>query len=50
MLPIVGQIFVAVRWLHDLGVAHRDLSPLGAKATDAGDVFGGKSTETMSFT
>ncbi|CAK9059829.1 unnamed protein product [Durusdinium trenchii] len=26
MLPIVGQIFVAVRWLHDLGVAHRDLS------------------------
>lgn len=26
MLPIVGQILVAVRWLHDLGVAHRDLS------------------------
>lgn len=26
MRPIVAQIFAAVRWLHDLGIAHRDLS------------------------
>jgi serine/threonine protein kinase len=26
MLPIVSQIVAAVRWLHDIGVAHRDLS------------------------
>lgn len=26
MLPIVAQICTAVRWLHDLGIAHRDLS------------------------
>jgi len=26
MYPLVHQIFTAVRWLHDLGVAHRDLS------------------------
>eukprot|EP00428_Durinskia_dybowskii_P029371 CAMPEP_0170247660 /NCGR_PEP_ID=MMETSP0116_2-20130129/23619_1 /TAXON_ID=400756 /ORGANISM="Durinskia baltica, Strain CSIRO CS-38" /LENGTH=396 /DNA_ID=CAMNT_0010498541 /DNA_START=176 /DNA_END=1366 /DNA_ORIENTATION=- len=26
MLPIVGQIFDGVCWLHDLGIAHRDLS------------------------
>jgi len=24
--PVVAQIFDAVRWLHDLGIAHRDLS------------------------
>jgi serine/threonine protein kinase len=26
MYPLVNQIFVGVRWLHDLGIAHRDLS------------------------
>mmetsp|Transcript_50580 Transcript_50580/g.145835 ORF Transcript_50580/g.145835 Transcript_50580/m.145835 type:complete len:405 (+) Transcript_50580:98-1312(+) len=26
MRPIVAQICAAVRWLHDLGIAHRDLS------------------------
>jgi len=26
MKPIVGQIATGVRWLHDLGIAHRDLS------------------------
>jgi hypothetical protein len=26
MLPIAGQVMSAVRWLHDVGVAHRDLS------------------------
>eukprot|EP00930_Biecheleria_cincta_P096317 TRINITY_DN8818_c0_g1_i1.p1 TRINITY_DN8818_c0_g1~~TRINITY_DN8818_c0_g1_i1.p1 ORF type:complete len:418 (+),score=64.98 TRINITY_DN8818_c0_g1_i1:71-1255(+) len=26
MLPLAGQIFAAVEWLHQLGVAHRDLS------------------------
>jgi serine/threonine protein kinase len=26
MHPLVSQIFTGVRWLHDLGVAHRDLS------------------------
>jgi len=26
MVPICAQIFLAVRWLHELGIAHRDLS------------------------
>jgi len=26
MLPLLAKVVVAVRWLHDLGVAHRDLS------------------------
>jgi len=26
MMPIVAQIFSAIRWLHDLGIAHRDVS------------------------
>ncbi|CAK0901273.1 unnamed protein product [Prorocentrum cordatum] len=26
MYPLVNQIFTGVRWLHDFGVAHRDLS------------------------
>lgn len=26
MMPLVCQIFTAVRWLHELGIAHRDLS------------------------
>lgn len=26
ILPVAGQIFAAVEWLHQLGVAHRDLS------------------------
>eukprot|EP00425_Heterocapsa_triquetra_P002792 CAMPEP_0195055252 /NCGR_PEP_ID=MMETSP0448-20130528/3955_1 /TAXON_ID=66468 /ORGANISM="Heterocapsa triquestra, Strain CCMP 448" /LENGTH=390 /DNA_ID=CAMNT_0040084879 /DNA_START=66 /DNA_END=1238 /DNA_ORIENTATION=- len=26
MPPIVSQMFTAVRWLHELGIAHRDLS------------------------
>jgi len=26
MRPIIAQVFAAVRWLHDLGIAHRDLS------------------------
>ena len=36
MLPIVGQIFTAVCWLHDLGVAHRDLSLENILLTDNG--------------
>jgi len=24
--PVIRQLFVAVRWLHDLGIAHRDIS------------------------
>mmetsp|Transcript_130285 Transcript_130285/g.376914 ORF Transcript_130285/g.376914 Transcript_130285/m.376914 type:complete len:367 (+) Transcript_130285:188-1288(+) len=26
MLPLLGQILRGVRWLHDMGIAHRDLS------------------------
>ena len=26
MGPIVAQIFSAVRWLHEMGIAHRDIS------------------------
>jgi len=26
MVPVVSQVFCAVRWLHELGIAHRDLS------------------------
>mmetsp|Transcript_56724 Transcript_56724/g.159221 ORF Transcript_56724/g.159221 Transcript_56724/m.159221 type:complete len:366 (+) Transcript_56724:116-1213(+) len=26
MMPLVAQIFSAVRWLHNLGIAHRDIS------------------------
>merc|ERR1719491_52809 len=26
MRPIVSQVFKATRWLHNLGIAHRDLS------------------------
>lgn len=36
MRPIVTQIFSAVRWLHELGVAHRDLSLENILITDAG--------------
>eukprot|EP00416_Gambierdiscus_australes_P028045 CAMPEP_0171066632 /NCGR_PEP_ID=MMETSP0766_2-20121228/7529_1 /TAXON_ID=439317 /ORGANISM="Gambierdiscus australes, Strain CAWD 149" /LENGTH=407 /DNA_ID=CAMNT_0011522817 /DNA_START=60 /DNA_END=1283 /DNA_ORIENTATION=- len=36
MRPIVGQIFAAVRWLHDVGVAHRDLSLENILLTDVG--------------
>jgi serine/threonine protein kinase len=36
MLPIVTQIFTAVRWLHELGIAHRDLSLENILLTDPG--------------
>eukprot|EP00416_Gambierdiscus_australes_P046682 CAMPEP_0171102696 /NCGR_PEP_ID=MMETSP0766_2-20121228/58483_1 /TAXON_ID=439317 /ORGANISM="Gambierdiscus australes, Strain CAWD 149" /LENGTH=396 /DNA_ID=CAMNT_0011563035 /DNA_START=22 /DNA_END=1212 /DNA_ORIENTATION=- len=36
MRPIVAQIFAAVRWLHDVGVAHRDLSLENLLLTDLG--------------
>mmetsp|Transcript_79475 Transcript_79475/g.199791 ORF Transcript_79475/g.199791 Transcript_79475/m.199791 type:complete len:405 (-) Transcript_79475:353-1567(-) len=36
MLPIVTQILTAVRWLHELGIAHRDLSLENILLTDAG--------------
>mmetsp|Transcript_16415 Transcript_16415/g.41770 ORF Transcript_16415/g.41770 Transcript_16415/m.41770 type:complete len:427 (-) Transcript_16415:194-1474(-) len=36
MLPIVTQIFTAVRWLHELGIAHRDLSLENILLTDVG--------------
>lgn len=36
MLPLIRQIFDAVRWLHDLGVAHRDLSLENILLTDEG--------------
>jgi len=40
MLPIVAQIFTAVRWLHEFGIAHRDLSleNILLTRTDAGDL------------
>jgi len=46
MLPIVGQIFVGVRWLHDLGVAHRDLSLENILLTDAA---GGQQVKLIDF-
>jgi serine/threonine protein kinase len=36
MRPIVGQIASAVKWLHDVGVAHRDLSLENILLTDTG--------------
>eukprot|EP00419_Tripos_fusus_P003051 CAMPEP_0172674350 /NCGR_PEP_ID=MMETSP1074-20121228/12686_1 /TAXON_ID=2916 /ORGANISM="Ceratium fusus, Strain PA161109" /LENGTH=419 /DNA_ID=CAMNT_0013491749 /DNA_START=33 /DNA_END=1292 /DNA_ORIENTATION=+ len=36
MLPLIRQIFDAVRWLHNLGVAHRDLSLENILLHDAG--------------
>jgi len=36
MLPLAKQIFTAVRWLHNLGVAHRDLSLENILLTDVG--------------
>lgn len=36
MNPLTLQIFSAVRWLHDLGVAHRDLSLENILLTDLG--------------
>mmetsp|Transcript_54429 Transcript_54429/g.150980 ORF Transcript_54429/g.150980 Transcript_54429/m.150980 type:complete len:406 (-) Transcript_54429:127-1344(-) len=35
MLPIVTQILKAVKWLHELGIAHRDLSLENILLTDA---------------
>jgi len=37
MRPIVSQLFTAVRWLHDLGIAHRDLSLENVMLTDSQD-------------
>jgi len=36
MKPLILQIFSAVRWMHDLGVAHRDLSLENILLTDVG--------------
>lgn len=36
MLPIVHQVFSAVDWLHELGIAHRDISLENVLITDAG--------------
>jgi len=36
MQPLVGQMFSAVRWLHNLGIAHRDLSLENILLTDTG--------------
>ncbi|CAK9042871.1 unnamed protein product, partial [Durusdinium trenchii] len=46
MLPLVGQIFISVRWLHDLGVAHRDLSLENILLTDA---EGGQQIKLIDF-
>mmetsp|Transcript_84734 Transcript_84734/g.263206 ORF Transcript_84734/g.263206 Transcript_84734/m.263206 type:complete len:304 (-) Transcript_84734:78-989(-) len=37
MRPIAEQIFTAVEWLHELGVAHRDLSLENVLLTDRAD-------------
>mmetsp|Transcript_14217 Transcript_14217/g.26424 ORF Transcript_14217/g.26424 Transcript_14217/m.26424 type:complete len:463 (-) Transcript_14217:66-1454(-) len=37
MRPIVLQMLKAVRWLHDLGIAHRDLSAENVMLTDGND-------------
>jgi len=36
MLPLVAQIFSAIRWLHDVGIAHRDLSLENILLNDVG--------------
>jgi len=36
MQPIITQVFVAARWLHELGIAHRDFSPENILLTDDG--------------
>jgi len=36
MKPLTHQMFSACRWMHDLGVAHRDLSLDNIAVTDAG--------------
>jgi len=36
MVPIMGQVFAAVKWLHDLGIAHRDLSLENILLTEGG--------------
>lgn len=36
MRPIVAQLLVAVRWLHGLGIAHRDLSLENVLLEDSG--------------
>lgn len=35
MRPLLGQVFEAVRWLHDWGIAHRDLSLENILLTDS---------------
>lgn len=37
MCPIVTQMFIGVCWLHNLGIAHRDLSVENVLLTDNGD-------------
>mmetsp|Transcript_50529 Transcript_50529/g.93447 ORF Transcript_50529/g.93447 Transcript_50529/m.93447 type:complete len:564 (-) Transcript_50529:56-1747(-) len=37
MRPIVMQVFTAVCWLHNLGIAHRDLSAENVMLTDSSD-------------
>merc|ERR1719221_375582 len=36
MQPIVSQLFSAVKWLHEIGIAHRDISLENILLTDAG--------------
>lgn len=36
VLPIVTQIFSALKWLHELGIAHRDISLENILLTEAG--------------
>jgi serine/threonine protein kinase len=43
LLPIVVQLFSGVRWLHELGIAHRDLSLENVLLTTEGDDKDGNS-------
>lgn len=47
MRPFVGQIFSGVCWLHNLGIAHRDLSVENVLLTDTSD--GGLQVKIIDF-